>query len=135
LLDLLRVAWDVVENDEKTQPGRQLAMYELTAYALRTPALRDLARRQYQAYRDIAAAIAASWIETRQPDLPGGSDALMRLMAVLFDGITLAWLADPDGTKPDELFVLIDTLVETAIGRSPALSGDRLHAGDEQVDP
>jgi hypothetical protein len=59
----------------------------------------------------------------------------MRLIAVLFDGITLAWLADPDDTKPDELFVLIDTLVEAAVGRSPALGGDRLHSGDEQVDP
>ena len=117
VLDMLRAAWNVVENDEKNQPGHQLAFYELTAYALRTPALRDLARRQYQAYRDIAAAIAASWMRTRHSDLPGGSDALMRLMAVLFDGITLAWLADPDGTKPDELFVLIDTLVEAAIGR------------------
>lgn len=38
-------------------------------------------------------------------------------MAVLFDGITLAWLADPEGTKPDELFVLIDALVGAAVGR------------------
>jgi AcrR family transcriptional regulator len=118
VLDMLRAAFAAVENDEKDQPGRQLAMYELTAFALRTPPLRDLARRQYHAYRDIAAAIAAPWIETRQPDLPGGSDALARLMAVLFDGITLAWLADPEGTKPDELFVLIDALVEAAVGHS-----------------
>jgi AcrR family transcriptional regulator len=117
VLDMLRAAFDVVENDEKAQPGRQLAMYELTTFALRTPALRDLARRQYQAYRDIAAAIATSWMETRQADLPGGSDALMRLMAVLFDGVVLAWLADPDGTNPDELFRLIDALVETSAGR------------------
>ncbi len=116
VLDMLRAAFDVVENDEKAQPGRQLAMYELTAYALRTPALRDLARRQYQAYRDITAATVTSWMEKRHSDLPGGSDALMRLVAVLFDGITLAWLADPDGTKPDELFILIDTLIETAVG-------------------
>jgi AcrR family transcriptional regulator len=116
-LDMLRAAFEVVENDEKAQPGSQLAFYELTAYALRTPALRDLARRQYQAYRDIATAIAGSWAETRHSDLPGGSDALMRLMAVLFDGITLAWLADPEGTKPDELFVLIDALVEASVSR------------------
>jgi AcrR family transcriptional regulator len=117
VLDMFRAAFEVVEHDEKAQPGRQLAMYELTALALRTPALRDLARRQYQAYRDIAAAIAESWVAARQADLPGGSEALIRLMAVLFDGITLAWLADPEGTNPDELFTLIDTLVEASIGR------------------
>ena len=117
VLDMLRAAFGVVENDEKAQPGRQLAFYELTALALRTPALRDLARRQYQAYRDIAAAVATPWVAARQADLPGGSDALIRLMAVLFDGITLAWLADPDGTNPDELFRLIDTLVDASVGR------------------
>ncbi len=117
LRDMLRAAFDVVEHDEKAQPGRQLAMYELTALAMRTPALRDLARRQYQAYRDVVAAVAASWIAARQVDLPGGSDALIRLMAVLFDGIILAWLADPDGTNPDELFILIDTLIEACVGR------------------
>jgi AcrR family transcriptional regulator len=120
LLDILRAAFAVVEQDEKDRPGRQLAFYELTALALRTPALRDLARRQYQAHRDITAAVAAPWLAVRQLDLPGGPDALTRLIAVLFDGITLAWLADPEGTNPDELFVLIDALVRAGTGQVPA---------------
>jgi len=120
--DLLRAAFDVVERDEQVRPGYQLAGYELTALALRTPALRDLARRQYQAYRDTAAAITAPWMAGRRVDLPGGSDALNHLIAVLFEGLALAWLADPDGTDPDELFTLIDALVDRHT--------TRLHARD-----
>ena len=112
LRDLLRAAFDVVERDEQVHPGLQLAGYELTAFALRTPALRDLARRQYQAYRDAAAEVTASWMADRRVDLPGGPDALNHLLAVLFDGLVLAWLADPAGTDPDELFTLIDALVD-----------------------
>ena len=110
--DLLRAAFDVVERDEQVRPGYQLAGYELTALALRTPALRDLARRQYQAYRDTAAAITAPWVAGRRVDLPGGPDALNQLIAILFDGLVLAWLADPDGTDPDEMFTIIDALAD-----------------------
>ena len=110
--DLLRAAFDAVEHDEQVRPGYQLAGYEMTALALRTPALRDLARRQYQAYRDTAAAVTAPWMAGRRVDLPGGPDALNHLIAVLFDGLTLAWLADPDRTDPDEMFTLIDALLE-----------------------
>ena len=112
LRDLLRAAFDVVERDEQVHPGLQLAGYELTALALRTPALRDLARRQYQAYRDTAAAITAPWVAGRRVDLPGGPDALNQLIAILFDGLVLAWLADPDGTDPDEMFTIIDALAD-----------------------
>jgi AcrR family transcriptional regulator len=110
--DLLRAAFDVVERDEQIHPGYQLAGYELTTLALRTPALRDLARRQYQAYRDTAAAITACWMAGRRVDLPGGPGTLNQLLAVLFDGLVLAWLADPDGTDPGEMLTLIDALVE-----------------------
>jgi hypothetical protein len=48
----------------------------------------------------------------RRVDLPGGPDALNHLIAVLFDGLELAWLADPERTDPDEMFTLIDALVE-----------------------
>src|SRR5215470_10175981 len=135
LRDLLRAAFDVVEHDEQTQPGYQLAGYELTALALRTPALRDLARRQYQAYRDAAAAITAPWMADRRVDLPGGPDALNQLIAVLFDGLALAWLADSDGIDPDEMFTLIDALVDRHTTRLDApnaqspVSSDLLAAG------
>lgn len=119
LLDGFRAAFDVVRRDEQNRPGYQLACYELTALALRTPELRDLARRQYQAYRDATAAATASWMATRRLDVPGGADALNRLIAVLFDGISLAWLADPGGTNTDELFTLIADLIEARVTDRP----------------
>jgi hypothetical protein len=29
----------------------------------------------------------------------------------LFDGVNLAWLADPEGTQPDEIFAFASTLL------------------------
>ena len=111
LRDHLRAAFDVVRRDEQVEPGRQIAMYELTALALRTPALRDMARRQYQAYRESASTMIAPWLAARDIEVPGGAETLGRLISVLFDGMVLAWLADPEHNDPDEVFTLIDTLV------------------------
>jgi AcrR family transcriptional regulator len=111
LRDHLRAAFDVVRRDEQVEPGRQLAMYELTALALRNPALREMARRQYQAYRETTTTVVEPWLAARDIDVPGGAEALGRLVSVLFDGMVLAWLADPEGSAPDEVFTLIDTLV------------------------
>ena len=84
---------------------------------------------------DAAAAITSPWMAGRRVDLPGGPDALNHLIAVLFNGIILDWLADPDGTDPDELFTLIDALVDRHTTRldAPAaqspVSSDLLAAG------
>lgn len=111
LRDHLQAAFDVVRRDEQMEPGRQIAMYELTALALRTPALRDMARRQYQAYRESARTMIAPWLAASDIEVPGGAETLGRLISVLFDGMVLAWLADPERSDPDEVFTLIDTLV------------------------
>jgi len=120
LRDHLRAAFDVVRRDEQVEPGRQLAMYELTALALRTPALRDMARRQYQTYRESTATMISPWLAARDIEVPGGAEALGRLISVLFDGMVLAWLADPDGSDPDEVFTLIDTLISSHRSASTA---------------
>jgi AcrR family transcriptional regulator len=120
LRDHLRAAFDVVLRDEQVEPGRQLAMYELTALALRTPALRDMARRQYQTYRESTATVISPWLAARDIEVPGGAEALSRLISVLFDGMVLAWLADPEGSDPDEVFTLIETLISSHRSASPA---------------
>jgi AcrR family transcriptional regulator len=120
LRDHLRAAFDVVRRDEQVEPGRQLAMYELTALALRTPALRDMARRQYQTYRESTAVVISPWLAARDIDVPGGAEALGRLISVLFDGMVLAWLADPEGSDPDEVFTLIEALISSYRSASPA---------------
>lgn len=120
LRDHLRAAFDVVRRDEQVEPGRQLAIYELTALALRTPALRDMARRQYQAYQELTTTVIAPWLAAQDVDVPGGAEVLGKLIAVLFDGMVLAWLADPEGSDPDEVFALIDTLVASHRSASKA---------------
>ncbi len=109
ILGALRAAWKVVEDDD---PGAQLAMFELTALALRTPGMEEFARKQYAMYREVAAQAIVPWLESQGRELPGGSAAASRLVAVLFDGMTLAWLADPEGSNPDQVFQLLAWLLD-----------------------
>jgi AcrR family transcriptional regulator len=111
MLEALRAAWRVVEADA---PGAQLALYELTALSLRTPGMGELARKQYAMYRDAASRSTDSWFDQHGGTLPGGPDALAQLVAALFDGLTLAWLADPEKTRPDEVFQLLSALLNSA---------------------
>lgn len=113
LLAGLRAAFAVVQADE---PGRQLSLYELTTWALRAPHLTELARAQYTAYRETAAAGTGAWLAATGAALPGDPELLARFVAVLFDGVTLAWLADPEGTRPDEIFAFVSELLTRAAG-------------------
>ncbi len=112
LLARFQTVFSIVQGGD---PGRHLADFELTALALRTPQFRDLARQQYTAYRQTAAAITTPWLERTGAVIPGGPSALARFVAVLFDGLTLAWLADPEGTEPDEVFALVAHLLADTI--------------------
>lgn len=121
LLASFRAAFEVVSQDD---PGRQLAVYELTTWALRAPDQRELARRQYTAYRTSAYAVMAPWLARTGRDFPGGAEALARFVVTLFDGVVLAWLADPEGTRPDEVFTLASQLIAGALRPRPAESPD-----------
>jgi AcrR family transcriptional regulator len=103
-----RAAFSVVEADDA---GHQLATYELTTWALRSPELRDLARQQYAAYRKTAAAIAAPWLAEHGPETGLDPAVVARFVAVVFDGAVLAWLADPEGTRPGDIFDLASDLL------------------------
>nr|WP_255480172.1 TetR family transcriptional regulator C-terminal domain-containing protein [Quadrisphaera sp. RL12-1S] len=76
--------------------GRQLALVELTTAALRDPALADLARQQYAAYRATALQQLAELVPRADADLPGGSEALATLVVAVLDGLTLSTLAEDD---------------------------------------
>jgi AcrR family transcriptional regulator len=110
VLELLRSAFSVVSEQGEEGMKRQIVPYELTVFALRTPPFRDFARRQYELYRQAATKMAGPLLDGIDPRLPGGSDAVIQLVTALFDGLTLAWLADPEGTKPDAVFKLLETL-------------------------
>jgi AcrR family transcriptional regulator len=99
-------AFRTVETDDR---GRQLAMYEMTTWALRRPGLAEVARHQYASYRRVA----AEGLEAVGID-PASDPALSALVAAVFDGLTLAWLADPEGTDPEAVLRLLARLVASA---------------------
>lgn len=83
----------------RADPLRERAMFELTQYSLRTPGMRELAAKQYQRYRSLAAVSLAEAAQRtgcvwRRPVTELAAD-----LVVLTDGITLAWLADADDER------------------------------------
>jgi AcrR family transcriptional regulator len=105
----LHAAWDEIVADD---PGAQLGLYELTTMALRTPSMRHLARLQYTSYRETVARtiapVAAGLDEQR-------AATIAELIAVAFDGLCLAWLADPEGSHPADVLDLLADLLGPAL--------------------
>ena len=82
--------------------------------------MEELAAKQYGSYRASATHALQRWYDGFGAELPGGLEALARLVAYLFDGVTLAWLADPDGAQQDSVFVLLSHLLDlSASGSKP----------------
>ncbi len=78
------------------EPEREQAMLELTQYALRTPTLQSLARRQYDRYFEMARdslTLAAELTGTiwRVP-----TEEIAHLLVALTDGLTVGWLVNRD---------------------------------------
>jgi AcrR family transcriptional regulator len=88
----LRGYWETVERD----PNRESVLMALTQHALHEPELADVAEQQYAAYHrtaretfeEIADVCAVRWT------LPVAQ--LARMLVVVTDGVTLAWLVDRD---------------------------------------
>ncbi len=88
----LRHYWQTVEDD----PGRESVLMALTQHALNDPGLAGVAQQQYAAYHrtarealaEIAAGCGVRW--TRPVE------QLARMIIVVTDGVTLAWLVDRD---------------------------------------
>lgn len=88
----LRGYWDTVEDD----PNREAVLMALTQHALGDPGLAGVAQRQYAAYHrtaentlaEIGAGCGVRW--TRPVDV------LARMLVVVTDGVTVAWLVDRD---------------------------------------
>lgn len=88
----LRSYWRTVEDD----PGRESVLMALTQHALGDPGLAGVAEQQYAAYHrtaretleEIGAGCGVGWT------LP--VEQLARMLVVVTDGVTLAWLVDRD---------------------------------------
>ncbi len=104
--------FDIVRAD----PAREQAMFELTQYALRTPALAEFPAAQYDVYRGLAARL----LHTAAVRFRVGWDIpvpdLAALGVALTDGATLAWLATRDDAAAERLLDLAaDSLTAHAI--------------------
>ncbi|MFB9315792.1 TetR/AcrR family transcriptional regulator [Nocardioides plantarum] len=93
--------------------GTQLGTYELTVLAVRTPGMRELAARQYQLYRATARHVVELALADSDLD-PATVATLGELVAVTFDGMVLAWLADPDGADPEGVLAMLAHLLQLA---------------------
>jgi AcrR family transcriptional regulator len=108
---------DLVRHD----PGREQAMFELTQYALRAPALADLPADQYARYHGLARGLLNAGAHRLGIRWSVPSDDLARLLVTLTDGITLAWLADRDDAAADRAMALAaDALSTFAVSETAA---------------
>ena len=113
-LDRLRAAFQVMQGDDR---GRQIAMYEMTAFALRDEHLTDVARHQYRTYQRVAAESVSSWADTANAQLPADPAVVGQFLAALVDGLMLAWLVNPETTDVDSVLTLVSTLLDQQIGQ------------------
>jgi DNA-binding transcriptional regulator YbjK len=88
----LQAFFDVLVAD----PGREQVMFELMHFALRTPGLEALPRRQYERYREAAAELLRAAEESCDIRWSLSIEQVAGLVVTITDGITLAWLADRD---------------------------------------
>ncbi len=90
----------------RADPVRQQAMFELTQYALRTPALDDFPVAQYGVYRDLAARLLEAGAARYRVRWDVPIPDLATLAVALSDGATLAWLATRDDDAAERLLDL-----------------------------
>lgn len=103
--------WDTVEAD----PNRESVLMALTQHALGDPELAGVAQRQYEAYhrmaldtlREIAQGCRVEWT------LPLAT--LARMLVVVTDGVTVAWLIDRDS---DAARGTLDAFADQLAGRA-----------------
>ena len=104
----------------KRDPGHEQAMFELTQYALRTPALDDLPAEQYARYHALAIDLLDAATAQHHPDWRVPMPDLARLLVSFTDGLTLAWLADRDDAAAARSIDLAATAIASFAGTHSA---------------
>ena len=100
-------------------PGHEQVLFELMLFALRTPGLEPLPKKQWKNYRDGAtellnAAAVNAGIEWRRPIAE-----VAQLLITITDGLTLAWLANRDLTAAATVMdIAADSLAALAVPTS-----------------
>ncbi|MET9397116.1 TetR/AcrR family transcriptional regulator [Kitasatospora sp. NPDC002965] len=98
----LNAFWGTVE----LRPGEHQVSYELTHYALRQAGFEDLARRQYQRYREVHQELLEEVAEAAGIDWAVPVPVLARYLNSVLDGVTLNWLVDRDSEHSREVLRL-----------------------------
>ena len=100
-------------------PGHEQVLFELMLFALRTPGLEPLTKKQWKNYRDGAtellnAAAVNAGIEWSRP-----IGEVAQLLITITDGLTLAWLANRDlAAAATVMDIAADSLAALAVPTS-----------------
>jgi len=91
-------------------------LLELMLYAMRTPALASLPRRQWAKYRESSVELLHAAAHSASIEWAVPVETAARLLIMTTDGITLSWLADRDLVAATSLMdVAADSLAALAI--------------------
>jgi AcrR family transcriptional regulator len=89
----LREYWATVE----AEPDREPVLMALTQHALNEPTLEGVAHKQYAAYHRTARTTLETIADACGVEWSVPVEQLARMIVVVTDGVTLAWLVDRDG--------------------------------------
>ncbi len=111
--------WEHVE----AAPELQVMQYELTLYALRSPASAWLAKEQYAGYADVVARLLRDAYAAAGTTCAVPCDTLARFIVGGLDGLILQFISDRDATRARrDLETLIAAVVALAEGQTPEVS-------------
>jgi AcrR family transcriptional regulator len=105
----VRAYWELVEKN----PGEHQVTYELTQFALRRPGLEDVARKQYDGYLTAATQFLEALADAAKVEWTVPLPVLARMVHVVLDGATLAWVVDRDTEKT---VAVLDQMVDYLAG-------------------
>jgi AcrR family transcriptional regulator len=108
-----QAVWDLVERDSSTA----LLLVELTAYALRDPDLRDLAKGLYDSYQRMAENAVSVLVERSDQELRVPVEEVARIVVAGLNGLVLTYLVcgDREQSRRD-LENLIESFTTVAVG-------------------
>ncbi|HSV37466.1 MAG TPA: TetR/AcrR family transcriptional regulator [Nocardioidaceae bacterium] len=104
-VEMLKAAMRAYWEHLVANPEEHLLTYEVTQYCLRNPELAHVAKLQYEHYANAYVTLfATAGLRSTWP-----METLARYLAVIFDGLTLDWLARRDD---DAAYAVLDAVAD-----------------------
>ncbi|MEO8907718.1 MAG: TetR family transcriptional regulator C-terminal domain-containing protein [Microbacteriaceae bacterium] len=125
--DAIRAGLDEYFIGLRQDPQREKAMFELTQYALRSPGMEELARRQYRRYYALAESTLQIAADKSGQHWTRPLAEVATALIALTDGLTMSWLVNRDDAAAA---ALMDFAADALAGlaAAPAASGSPLRA-------